>query len=549
MILFNKVLHSGKWPFTENNLVILLKKPGRKDYSNTSNYRPITLSSVCGKLFEKILEARLRAITEEYNWLGDNQHGFRKNKSTGTYLSHMLSVIQHNCSRKYATAGIFVDLQKAFDSVWQDGMLYKLKELGFGSKFLKLIHSFLKDRKVKIRVNNYTSDAKSCQIGLPQGSILSPLLFITYIADMMKGIDGLPLQYADDCSIICWKPNQTELNETLTSTCRKITNWLSKWRLKVNCSKTDLVCFRGQPPQLEMSSENINIATETKVLGLIVDHKLTFRQHKNMANATLVRNWNMLLPYMLHGLSPKVIKTILNTVIIPKVFHNAFLWDSNSSMSLHCCLKDLLGVPFNPATDTLHKLADIPTLPIKYKADVFNLCRLAARDSILCSILHQTKSNIQKTIRSCLVKLLGRHFDSQNIRPDHFKRSNIKEILKSEALASWKTHMQQGHNGEGLLSQLEITHLDNSPIPLTLPRHITGQLCAVLTGHAKLQAFLYKIQYTYTPTCTCLLDDETVFHYLFSCPNYHNLRNRLNLDGTSHLSLLTYIRESGRFTD
>ena len=159
--LFNKIL-SGDWPFTNNNRVIFLKKLGKKNYNDRAIFRSITLGS------------RLRKITKNHKWLGPNQHDLRKNKFTSTYLAQLIANVQHNCSVKFLTAGFFVDLQKAFDSTWHNGMLYRLAKLGFRGKFLR-------HRKLRICVNNYISPAKLCNIGLPQGHVLSPLLFLFYI--------------------------------------------------------------------------------------------------------------------------------------------------------------------------------------------------------------------------------------------------------------------------------------------------------------------------------------------------------------------------------
>lgn len=546
LVLFNKILETRRWPFTDNNVVVFLRKPGRKDYTDTANYRPITLSSVVGKLLERIIEARLRNIIEQNNWLGPNQHGFRKKKSTGTYLSQLITTIQHNTSRHYATAGLFVDLQKAFDSVWHNGMIYRLAELGFGGHFIELISSFLKDRKIKIRVNGHTSEAKSCHIGLPQGSVLSPLLFIVYIRDMLSSIDGLSLQYADDCSIVCSKPDDRQLQDTLESSCERISQWLCKWRLKANCLKTDVIYFKGQPTQMKISGEYINIASKTKVLGVVVDQKLTFKHQKDVAKSTLSRKWRMLLPFIRHGLRPSVTRKILITTILPKVLYNAYIWDTQEEMSLHSCLKDLLGVPFNPATDTLHKLANIPTIHVRYTGDILNLCKLSIEGSTMNNILDQKKSSLQHRIRCCIVRLLGRHFEEYPLTSTQFKKSNVQKFLKEEANRTWKSHLKQGHNSEGLLSQLDAAHLDKVPVPLNLPRQIIGKLCSLLTGQTKLQAFLYKVNQSYTPTCSCLMEDETVSHYVYRCQNYQYLRVRLYVDPTDHMSLISYVKESGR---
>ena len=364
---------------------------------------------------------------------------------------------------------------------------------------------------------------------------------------MLSEADGLKLQYADDCSIICWKPNETQLEENLKSTCESISQWLSKWRLKANCTKTDLIYFKGQPTQMKISNENINITSETKVLGLIVDKSLKFKQQKELAKSTLNRKWNMLLPYIRHGLRPQVTRTILNTAILPKVLYNAFIWDINEEISLHTCLKDLLGAPFNPTTETLHKLANTPTIHIRYTNDILNLCRLAIEGETINNILCQDKSALQKKIRSHIIKVMGRHFTESPLQAVDFKKSKIKKLMKEEDTRAWTSHMRQGHNSEGLLGQLAVTHLIKKPIPMSLPREITGQLCSLMTGQTKLQAFLYKVRQTYTPTCSCLMEDETVFHFLNKCQNYICLRDIIDLDQADHMSLISYIEQSGRF--
>jgi hypothetical protein len=94
MMLFNTILKTAVWPFA-NNVIIFLKKPGKKDYMQTSSYRPITITSMCGKLLERIIETRLKAIAEQQCWIPEYQHGFRRDHSTLTYLTPMITKLQH----------------------------------------------------------------------------------------------------------------------------------------------------------------------------------------------------------------------------------------------------------------------------------------------------------------------------------------------------------------------------------------------------------------------------------------------------------------------
>ena len=124
-------------------------------------------------------------------------------------------------------------------------MVHRLRELGIAGPFLRVIHNLLSDRRITIKINGYTSETRQCRIGLPQGSVLSPLLFALYIRDMTDATPGFSLQYADDCSVICWGDSDDELQHMCEEAAAKVDRWLNKWRMQANYSKTDLLCFKG----------------------------------------------------------------------------------------------------------------------------------------------------------------------------------------------------------------------------------------------------------------------------------------------------------------
>ena len=148
--LFNAVLKTGKWIWNEGQ-VTLLKKPGKPNYADVGAYRPITISSYIGKLLERVLKARIVKFLEEKAVLKDSQHGFRPGFSTASYMTELLCHIEDGVKRQFHTAGIFIDLQKAFDSIWLDGLLYKIHCLGIHGSLLSLLASFLKNRTLRIK--------------------------------------------------------------------------------------------------------------------------------------------------------------------------------------------------------------------------------------------------------------------------------------------------------------------------------------------------------------------------------------------------------------
>ena len=147
------------------------------------------------------MEQHLRSLVETCSLIPNSQFGFRQGRSTSTYLLNLLTESTHYTKKnKLCAAALFLDLQKAFDTVNHQHTLYRLLELGLGGNFLHVIDSFLSKREINLKINNYIHPASKCQIGPPQGSVLSPLLFIIYIRDMLSNIAGTGLQYADDCT-------------------------------------------------------------------------------------------------------------------------------------------------------------------------------------------------------------------------------------------------------------------------------------------------------------------------------------------------------------
>ena len=166
--------------------VIFLRKPHKEDYNNANSYRPITLTSYVGKLFERIIERRLRNDLQAKGLIDDCQEGFRKRRGTGRCIYKLLDNIQNIIVQGNFAAALFIDLEKAFDSIWIDGLMYKLREAGINSYILNIIDQYLRNRNVYIEIGENRSESFKSEVGLPQGSILSPFLFIFYIAEVFQ---------------------------------------------------------------------------------------------------------------------------------------------------------------------------------------------------------------------------------------------------------------------------------------------------------------------------------------------------------------------------
>ena len=188
----------------------------------------------------------------------------------------------------------------------------------------------------------------------------------------------------------------------------------------------------------------------------------------------------------------------------------------------------MLGIQFNAPKEALHQLSGIPTIEMHHLGSIFTYCRMAAANDSLMKISNHSKSKLQQKVKSTIVKLKGRSIQLQEIIPADFKKSVIQKTIKHENRRRWKIHLTIGECSTGLLHGLDPLHLERYPLPLTISRRQAAILVGLLTGHINLQSHLYRLGLTFTPTCTCLEEDETPRHYLYHCKNHKCLREITN---------------------
>ena len=201
-ILFRNCLESECFPkeWKKANIVPVHKKHDKK---LIKIYLPVSLLPICSKISEKVIFNSLFKYLDDNNLLNSNQSGFRP----GDSCVHQLLSITHEIYKAFDAnpsldvRGVFLDLSKAFDRVWHDGLMYKLKTLGICGNYYGLIHSFLSDRHQRVVLNGQSSKWSHIKAGVPQGSILGPLLFLVYINDLPEGLTTSAKLFADDTSL------------------------------------------------------------------------------------------------------------------------------------------------------------------------------------------------------------------------------------------------------------------------------------------------------------------------------------------------------------
>ena len=267
--------------------VIPIPKPN-KDHTQPSNYRPIALTSCLCKLIEKMIHRRLMWFLEATGSLSGLQCGFRKTRSTLDHLVRLETFIRETFAEGGHMIAIFFDLEKAFDTTWKYGILRDLHALGLRGHLPAFIGNFLKNRSFQVRVGSSLSDPHQQEEGVPQGSILSPLLFEikinSIINTLQSGMDSS--LYVDDFLICCRSrnPQIRSMERQLQTQLHKLEKWANNNGFKFAPSKTVAVHFcrsgrRVLQPDLTLYGERIPVQDQARFLGIIFDKKLTFIPH------------------------------------------------------------------------------------------------------------------------------------------------------------------------------------------------------------------------------------------------------------------------------
>lgn len=337
-LIFNSILRlnhfPSQWKCAE---IIMVNKPNKPENVVTS-YRPISLLVTFSKIFERIFISRLSPILEKYNIIPEYQFGFRHNHGTPEQCHRIVAFIRDTLENKKYCSGVFLDVQQAFDKVWHNGLFFKLKKL-LPTPFYLLLKSYLSERHFYVRVNNETSQIYSINAGVPQGSVLGPILYTIFTSDMPTTSNVLVATYADDTAILASSTCPVEASNLVQNELNQIDTWLSKWNIKVNTEKSVHVAFtlrKGVCPSLYINNSEIPQKDSVKYLGLHIDKRLTWKNHikakKEHLKIKTRRLYWLLGPTSQLNLATKVL--IYKTILKPVWTYGIQLWGTASNSNI-----------------------------------------------------------------------------------------------------------------------------------------------------------------------------------------------------------------------
>lgn len=272
--LFNNSLQSGiipdEWKLA--NVTPILKKGSK---SLPSNYRPISLTSVVCKMLETLIRDKLVNHLEKNKLIRDTQHGFRNKRSCLTNLLDFLYDVFSCYDESKAVDVIYLDFQKAFDKVPHKRLLVKLRAHGIDGKVLRWIENWLCNRKQRVVINGKASTWTNVTSGVPQGSVIGPILFLVYINDIDEGLSCIISKFADDTKIansVVSKDQAKEMQNNLD----KLSNWAITWQMRFNADKCKVlhIGYRNEKTNYFMDGSQLKSTNRENDLGVTISSNL-----------------------------------------------------------------------------------------------------------------------------------------------------------------------------------------------------------------------------------------------------------------------------------
>ena len=313
MYLINSCIREGVYPdLLKKSKVVPIHKRG--DYNDINNYRPITLVPTLSKVFEYLLKDQMYTYFSANDLFSKSQFGFMKSKSTTGAILSLLQYVVEGLEECQHIGAILCDLSKAFDCICHRLLLQKLEYYGFHPRSVKLIQNYLTNRAQQTLVGGKLSESLYISSGVPQGSVLGPLLFLIYINDIETATDDKLVLFADDTTSISKSKNLEHLILQMKQSVLSLERWFNANGLSLNVNKTENIIFSLRPVISDLDLRNTCRADSVRFLGVYLDNTLVFDTHVDQVSKKLSKSI-----FLLKNLK----RTVDNKVLI-MAFHALF---------------------------------------------------------------------------------------------------------------------------------------------------------------------------------------------------------------------------------
>ena len=571
LFFFNLSFSSGEFPnlYRKSDLISLPKKG--KDLTKPGSYRPIALTNTLARIFEKIIQNRLYAHCESLDILPASQFAYRKNHSSVDPLILLTQDIKNGFEENHSTLMLQLDITKAFDTVWLDGLRYKLHKVGIRGPLLAWLSSFLKERQYRVLTPQAT-DYEPFSDGVPQGSGLSPLLFIIFISDMAEELHCQHAEFSDDLTLWTCIKDRAKAKTDLEHDLRAIERWSNKWRIAFGekCSFTPFYKNYRQlfEPSLTFNNLPLKKETEPKLLGVNLDHSLSFTRHLSIVETTLRRKIGILYKIIgkkLGSNRPALI-SIYKGWIRPSAEYASVLFASAKKSLLEkleslqsSALRAILGASRN--TPAIILTTECAVSPLRVRRDIDVLNKLKKIQSL--PPWHSLKLSFEKWKKlispyervgerttgysffgyaiSTYSKVLGQDYALEPLKllpikprlPWYPERENplmehdfISEF-KTKVTSSFRLFEQKQHQESK--SNTHYRNLKTTCLPQWPHQHLPARSLSVIlfklrSGYCKIGDALH---YQPFPPCPGCGNQDSIQHFLVECSAYDAQRQRM----------------------
>lgn len=525
---FNRCLNECKFPtiWKMANVTPIYKKGNKGD---CSNYRPVSLLSCVGKAFERCVHKHVYQYLTSNKCITEFQSGFVEGDSTVNQLLSIYNDYLHNYDNNITTQAVFFDISKAFDRVWHKGLLHKLNAIGIRGNLLQWFRDYLNDRTQCVVIKGEKSIMQPVKAGVPQGSVLGPLLFLVYINDIVENIESVIKLFADDTSTSLSMKNPDMRKNILNSDLNKINKWACSWKVKFNEKKTELINIkRGSSPVLDLTFGNQTIAGKDnhKHLGVIIQTNLKWDEHIH----STVRKTSLLINCLRsfkHKLSRKALEIMYKSFILPILDYADVIWD-NCAEYLADLLEDLHMDALRTITGSVRGTSHAKLL---VESGFCSLRERRRRHKIILffKIINGTCPAYLSNLAPPLVS---------TINPYHRRRplERLEPMCKTElyhksfipsTTAIWNKlpdYVKSFNSISQIKSYLRSSDTIVPPYYYRGDRREQILHCRLRIGMSDLCFDLWERHLIADPSCACQDPNETAEHFLLYCPNFINQR-------------------------
>lgn len=357
-----------------------IHKGGAKNEFNS--YRPISVLPSFSKIYEKLVYNRLSQYLTQFNILSATQYGFRSKHSTSMALLDFYDKISKAVDDKKYAVGVFIDLKKAFDTIDHDILLKKMYHYGIRGVSLNWFKSYLTNRFQFVHLNDVCSDYKQITCGVPQGSVLGPLLFLLYINDITNCSDILHfILFADDTNLLHSDCSLDNLISVVNSELDKLSCWFKANKLSLNLEKTNFIMFGNKYVDISKCIDHVKIdgcnivqVKSVKFLGIFLDEKLNWQAHISKVSSAISRNIGII--YKARDKLPvDALLTLYNCMILPHLSYCCIVWGNTYQNNLDCLVK-LQKKAMRVISKSLYRAHADPLFYKFCKLKISDICKL-----------------------------------------------------------------------------------------------------------------------------------------------------------------------------